>query len=350
MYKQNTVAVVVTAYNEEAFIADVIETLPPFVDRAYVVDDRSTDDTWAEIRRSAAAVNEGDRERGPDRVVPIRHERNRGVGAAIKTGYRHALADEMAVTVVVNGDGQMDPEILHRFVDPIAEGRADYAKGNRLLSREHVQRMSRWRRFGNGVLTMLTKFASGYWKTMDPQNGYTAISLEALDRLEIDGLYDEHGFCNDMLVTLNAHRMRVADVEMEAVYGDEESSISYAQFVPSVSRLLVRGFFWRLKVRYLVFDFHPLVALYALAVLGFGGIAASAGATVAGGVSAPSPLVVLLVALVSLLVLSLGMTFDTANNEHLEHTEFADESTGHVDRTGQRQRVSAQSPPQPRTD
>jgi len=353
MYTQKTVAVVITAYNEEEFVGEVIETLPAFVDRAYVIDDRSTDGTWTEIQQTAAAINglRGDGDGAEDWIVPIRHDRNRGVGATIKTGYRHALEDEMDVTVVMNGDGQMDPGILHRFVDPVADGRADYAKGNRLLSREHVQNMSRWRRFGNGVLTLLTKFASGYWKTMDPQNGYTAISLEALDRLDLDALYDDYGFCNDILVKLNARRMRVADIEMEAVYGDEESTIEYTDFVPRVSMLLLRGFLWRLKTRYLVFDFHPLVVLYATAAFGIGGIVGRAGLTAVEGIGAPSPLLVLLVVLVCFFTLAVGMTFDVANNEHLEHTEISGESARYIDRAGESGRpVSYQTSPKAQTD
>ncbi|WP_232688776.1 glycosyltransferase family 2 protein [Halobacterium zhouii] len=335
MYKQHTVAVVITAYNERNFVGDVVDTVPGFVDRVYVIDDHSTDGSWAEIQQAAAATNERTDETGDDseRVVTIRHDRNRGVGAAIKTGYRRARADRMDVTAVMNGDGQMNPDILHRIVDPVVEGRADYAKGNRLLSRDHVRSMSVWRRFGNGVLTLLTKFASGYWKTMDPQNGYTAVSLDALDALDVDGLYDDYGFLNDVLITLNAHAMRVADVEMEAHYGDEESTIAYSRFIPNVSMLLLQGFLWRLKVRYLVYDFHPLVALYGIGVVGLGGLAARVGVAALGGVSAPSALAMLAVLLVSAFALTLGTTFDLANNEHLEHAEFAEEAGDRVERS-----------------
>lgn len=353
MYKQHSVAVVITAYNEAGFVGDVIESLPEFVDRAYVVDDHSTDGTRAEIQQAAATVNarDGTADDGPDRVVTIRHEQNQGVGASIKTGYRRARHDRMDVTAVMNGDGQMDPGILHRILDPIVEGRADYSKGNRLLSREHARSMSSWRHFGNGVLTLLTKIASGYWKTMDPQNGYTAISLDTLDALDLSVLYDDYGFLNDVLIKLNAHSMRVADVEMEARYGDEESTIAYSRFVPNVSNLLLQGFLWRLKVRYLVYDFHPLVALYAIGGIGFGSVAGRVGLAALSGVSLPPALLTIVGLLVSALALSLGMTFDLANNEHLEHVEFSDGSSHAVERAGQSPRAKlAQSPRSPETD
>jgi glycosyltransferase involved in cell wall biosynthesis len=334
MYKGKSVAVVITAYNEEGFVGDVIRTLPAFVDRAYAVDDASTDGTWQEILHHAGATDGDGRttaasglapEDEPP-VVPIRHEDNRGVGAAVKTGYRHALEDGMDVVAVMDGDGQMDPAILDRIVDPVVEGRADYAKGNRLFSRDHVRGMSRWRRFGNAVLTGLTKAASGYWKTMDPQNGYTAISRRALAALEIDELYDDYGFLNDLLVKLNARRLRVADVEMEAVYGDERSSITYSTFVPSVLALLTRGFLWRLKVRYLIYDFHPLVLLYVLGAVGAVGLLGETLLVAVGGLSLAGAVVDgLLLALFSGVALSLAMAFDVMNNEHLETQELEGE-------------------------
>lgn len=260
MYKGKHVAVVVPAYNEERFVGEVIETVPGFVDRIYPVDDCSTDDTWHEIRTAAARVNvetepapeltgvtDGGR---PDRVVPLRLDRNRGVGGAIKEGYRRALADGADVIAVMNGDGQMDPAQLDRLLEPVVEGRAAYAKGNRLQSSEHWTGMSRWRLFGNVLLTQLTRIASGYWQMTDPQNGYTAVSAAALEAIDLDAVYERYGFLNDMLVRLNATDVRIADVEMRAIYGDESSSIRYSRFVPRLSALLLTGFLWRLRRKY----------------------------------------------------------------------------------------------------
>jgi hypothetical protein len=173
----------------------------------------------------------------------------------------------------MGGDGQMDPDILDRIITPVVEGEADYAKGNRLLSREYRDGMSRWRFFGNAILTGLTKIASGYWKTMDPQNGYTAISEYALENLGVEAMYEYYGYCNDVLVRLNAKGMRVADVAMPAKYGDEESNIQYPTYIRKVSGMLLGDFLWRLKVKYLVTDFHPLALFYLFgaATVGLGG-------------------------------------------------------------------------------
>ncbi len=251
MYKNKTVGVVVPAYNESGFVGEVIETLPEFVDRIYVIDDQSTDDTWKEITTTAEAVNDAipatDGGAAFDqRVVPIQHEENRGVGGAIKTGYLRARDDEIDVTAVVGGDGQMDPDLLDRIIDPVAEGTADYVKGNRLLNEGDHEEMPGFRRLGNHILTGLTKIASGYWRIGDPQMGYTAISLSALHNAEIEEMYEFYGYCNDLLVRLNVTGHTVADVASPLNYGDEVSHINYLTYIPRVSLMLLRTFLWRL--------------------------------------------------------------------------------------------------------
>ncbi|QWC20218.1 glycosyltransferase family 2 protein [Halorubrum sp. 2020YC2] len=292
MYEGAAVAVVIPAYNEAGFVGEVIETVPAFVDRVYVVDDQSTDGTWAEIRETLAGFEGSERPGGrlrpapeasepvtdggavsvpdglrpawrdrivardarsgtalPDRrFVALRHRENTGVGGAIKTGYRNAVADGAGVDVVavMNGDGQMDPAILDRIIDPVVRGDSHYAKGNRLRHTEYRRDMSVWRTFGNVLLTGLTRIASGYWRMTDPQNGYTAVSREALDRVEFETLYDDYGFCNHLLVRLNRQGLRIADVPMRAVYCDETSHIRYGSFIPALSLLLLRSYLGRL--------------------------------------------------------------------------------------------------------
>jgi glycosyltransferase involved in cell wall biosynthesis len=251
MYNEHTVAVVVPAYNESGFVGEVIETLPSFVDRVYVIDDQSTDDTWTEITSTAEAVNDAvtaaDGGAHFDRqVVPIQHETNRGVGGAIKTGYLRARDDNIDVTVVMGGDGQMDPTILERIIQPVVSGTADYVKGNRLINETDHEQMPRFRFIGNRMLTLLTKIASGYWQIGDPQMGYTAISLDALHDARIEEMYEFYGYCNDLLVRLNVTGHTVVDVPSPLNYGDEHSDISYRTYIPRVSIMLLRTFLWRL--------------------------------------------------------------------------------------------------------
>ncbi|MFW6017724.1 MAG: glycosyltransferase [Halapricum sp.] len=329
MYKGQTVGVVIPAYNEAGFVGEVIATVPAFVDRIYAVDDASTDDTWAEITERAQYVNNRQREAAlatadggvsyRQRVVTARHEQNRGVGATIKTGYRLAVEDGIDVVAVMNADGQMDPDILDRIVDPVAEGRAAYAKGNRLERPAYRAAMSRWRLFGNAILTLLTKIASGYWGMMDPQNGYTAVSREALETIDLDAVYDRFGFCNDMLVHMNVHRFRIVDVDMPAVYGEETSHIEYSSFVPQLSFLLARQFLWRLRVRHLDDGVHPLAACYgfgATAILaGFGHGVRSLWNAGEGGRTATYGL------LFGVVMFVLAVLFDSRDNADLEVEE-----------------------------
>ncbi|QCC53440.1 glycosyltransferase family 2 protein [Natronorubrum bangense] len=345
MYRGATVGVVIPAYNEEGFVGDVIREMPASVDRLYVIDDQSTDDTWNEILEAARAdaktrsvpTTTGDtlvadggasalatRAAVHDpigRVVPIQHRENRGAGGAIKTGYLAALEDGVDATVTVDADGQMDLSQMPRLLDPIVEGEADYAKGNRLLSTEYRAAMPRFRFVGNSILTFLTKIASGYWKTMDPQNGYTAISHDALAAIDLEELYEYYGYCNDLLVKLNVQGMRVADVAMPAVYGDEESSIIYSDYIPKVSSMLLRNFLWRLKTKYLVLDFHPLALFYFIgagtAAAGVAGAGLTLLSTLLGaGVSVGQTSVLATLAGITLLLFA--MVFDMAESEHLE--------------------------------
>lgn len=251
LFRAYKIGVVVPAYNEELLIHETIDGIPTYVDKIYVIDDASTDRT-AEIINSIT----------DSRVIPIHHKVNKGVGAAIVNGYRHALADKMDLIAVMAGDNQMDPYQLPKLIMPIIEGKADYTKGNRLLSKRLRKGMPQWRAFGNGLLSLITKISSGYWNIADPQNGYTVISRHALETIDIESIYTYYGYCNDILLKLNVFGLRVMDVAMPARYGSEKSKIRYSKYICKVAPMLFKGFFWRLKMKYMVLDFHPLVLFY----------------------------------------------------------------------------------------
>jgi glycosyltransferase involved in cell wall biosynthesis len=252
-----TVAVVVPAYREAELIGDTLRGVPAFVDRVYVVDDASDDGTGDAARTL-----------GDVRVEVLRHERNGGVGASIVTGYKRALADGVDVTAVMAADNQMDPADLAQLVRPVAHGEVDYAKANRLVSGEAWQVIPRSRYIGNAILSLLTKIASGYWHIADSQSGYTAISRDTLAALDLDNVYPSYGFPNDMLVHLNVYNARVRDVPSRPVYGvGERSGIKIRRVVPRISWLLLKGFLWRLREKYVIRDFHPLVFFYALGIV-----------------------------------------------------------------------------------
>ncbi|HKG44521.1 MAG TPA: glycosyltransferase family 2 protein, partial [Gaiellaceae bacterium] len=264
MLEGKRVAVVVPAHDEEKLIAETVGTIPDFVDRIYVVDDRSSDGTVAAVR----ALSD-------ERIELIEHERNRGVGGAIITGYKRALAERIEVTAVMAADAQMDPADLEMLAGAVARGEVDYAKANRLFTGQAWEVIPRYRYLGNAVLSLLTKIASGYWHIADSQSGYTAISLQYLKLLDLDRIYERYGFPNDLLVHLNVWNARVRDYPSRPIYGvGERSGIRLRKVVPTISWLLVKGFFWRMREKYVIRDFHPLVFFYALGMLasliGFG--------------------------------------------------------------------------------
>jgi glycosyltransferase involved in cell wall biosynthesis len=236
MYHSYKLAIVVPAYNEEALIAETLMNMPPEADRIYVVDDASTDATRQIVK---TFVN--------GKIQLLGNGHNQGVGAAIISGYKKAIEEGMDIMVVMAGDNQMDAKYLPKLLEPIVGGKADYTKGNRLSLNGHATSMPNWRFFGNWVLTLLTKIASGYWGIRDPQNGYTAISREALKRIELDKVYPRYGYCNDLLVKLNVAGCRVCDVPIPARYGRERSKIRYSKYITTVAPLLLRGFLWRLR-------------------------------------------------------------------------------------------------------
>ena len=247
MYQDKRIGVVVPAYDEEEHIESAINSVPALADVIYVVDDGSTDETGKIARRLAGSIS---------RITVISHTKNRGVGAAIATGLRKCLEEGVDIAAVMAGDNQMAPEYLKDLLTPIVDGRADYAKGERVSRPEQMKGMSNWRRLGNWSLKWLTRIASGDYGLLDPQGGYTAISYDTLKRLNLDSIYASYGYCNDILVKLIVLGARV--VEVPTPYrnsrGSVTSKIRYSRYIPKVSWLLLRLFFWRLKVKYLKGD------------------------------------------------------------------------------------------------
>jgi len=256
MYLEQTICVVVPAHNEATQIMDVIEKMPEFVDHIIVVDDASTDETSEIVERSMEKH---------DKVVLLRHATNQGCGGSLATGYKWARDNNIDVSVRMDGDGQMPSESLQAILDPVVEGRADYSKSNRLFTGEAYKKMPKTRYFGNGFLSLLTKIASGYWHVADFQSGFTAINKELLHAVDWDKMYKRYGQPNDLLVRLNVFNTRVTDIPVEPVYNvGENSGIKIKKVVFTISWLLLKMFCWRMKEKYIVRDFHPLVFFYCL--------------------------------------------------------------------------------------
>lgn len=307
MLYNKTVAVVVPAYNEEKQIARVLATMPEFVDRIIVVNDCSSDKT-ADVVLScikdqcapATAITENSIETSDDRynaaelllkkkqqrdaryyipseianqspetdrIILINHLKNGGVGAAIASGYKWCRDHAIDCTAVMDGDGQMDPAELEKICTPILTGDVDYVKGNRLIHGGARLVMPKTRFFGNSILSILTKIASGYWHISDTQTGFRAISLGALNAIEIHKIYPRYGMPNDILVKLNIAFCTIKEVKIKPVYNVGESSkMKVYNVIPRISWLLFKSFFQRLWIKYLFRDFHPLFLLYHFAM------------------------------------------------------------------------------------
>jgi glycosyltransferase involved in cell wall biosynthesis len=263
VYHGKIIIVVVPAFNEAKLITTTIRTMPAFVDHILVVDDKSTDET-AEI---AATL-------GDPRVEVIRHEVNTGVGGAIITGHRRAMEIGGDIDVVMAGDAQMDPAYLSSLLDPIIDEGYGFAKANRFFGRESFKGMPAHRVVGNVVLSFVTKAASGYWNIFDPQNGYTAISQEVLERLPLDKISRHYQFENDLLINLSILGVRAKDVPIPAIYGTEVSGIRLSRVAPAITALLLKGFWQRIWWKYVLWSFSPIALLLfagiALLIFGLG--------------------------------------------------------------------------------
>ena len=239
MFRERRVAVVIPAFNEELNVARTVRDVPAWVDHVLVVDDASHDRTFLEASRL--------RRRG---LEVLQHPRNRGVGAAIATGYRRALELGVDAAAVMAGDGQMDPADLPALLAPVVEGRADYVKGNRFARPEVWRVMPPARIVGNVLLSLATRLTSGYWQLFDSQCGYTVASRRALAVIDAAGLFPRYGYPNDLLARLHAARLRVRDVPVRAIYGANwRSGIRLSTVVYPMSFVLMRSWLRRLAAK-----------------------------------------------------------------------------------------------------
>jgi len=261
MYKGLKVSLVIPAYNEQKLIRPTLENVPGTIDRIYVVDDASTDNMPNVVKEIQKKDN---------RIVLILHKKNKGVGAAIITGYKQSVRDNYDIAVVIGGDNQMDLRDLPNFLEPISKGETDYVKGNRfLLGGNAYTDMPRKRFFGNSVLSFMTKMASGYWKIFDTQDGYTAITKEAIEKVDWSKAWKGYGYVSDFLVLFNVYNLRVKDVPRRAIYlkGERQSQIKIGRYILKLTPRLIKRFFWRINTKYFFQDFHPLIFFYYFGII-----------------------------------------------------------------------------------
>jgi dolichol-phosphate mannosyltransferase len=258
------IAIVIPCYRVSGSVLEVVREALAYADAVFCVDDACPEKSGELIER----------EIDDPRVRVQFNASNLGVGGAVKAGYRSALAEGFEVIVKLDGDGQMDPSLIPVLVQPILDGQSDYCKGNRFFDLTYLRGMPALRLFGNSVLSLLTKVSSGYWQTVDPTNGFTAIGGHVLAALPLDRVSDGYFFESDMLFRLNVSRAVVTDVPMRAQYGDEPSSLRIGRVIGPFLLGNTRNLFKRIFYNYFLRDFNigSLQLLIGLAVLAFGGI------------------------------------------------------------------------------
>ncbi len=256
------VAVVLPCYKVREHILDVISRIGSEVAHIYVVDDCCPDQSGTYVEENCT----------DPRVRLVLNQVNLGVGGAVMAGYREAIKDGADIIVKIDGDGQMDPALLPKIIFPLLKGKADYAKGNRFYDLAHIRRMPTVRLIGNAGLSLISKLSTGYWQTFDPTNGYTAIDARVADHLPFDRISQRYFFETDMLFRLNTLRAVVADVPMDACYGEEVSNLKIKDIIGEFFSKNMRNFFKRIFYNYFLRDMSlaSLELLAGTALLSFG--------------------------------------------------------------------------------
>lgn len=281
------IAVVIPAYKVSDQIVALVKSIGPEVSQIIVVDDGCPDSSGQIL---ADQVKDS-------RLSIIFHEKNMGVGAAVKTGYRAALKTNADVVIKLDGDGQMDPKEIENLARPISEGWAQYTKGNRFFAAEAISQMPKSRVFGNLFLTFMTKFSTGYWRIFDPNNGYTAISAKTLKLIPLDKVDDRYFFESDMLFRLYLANAIVFDVPIAAIYGDEKSNLKIRRVIFEFPYKHNRNLLKRIAYSYYIREFN-LASLELPIGLILGGFGLIRGGTawwhsIQTGITAPAGTVVL---------------------------------------------------------
>ncbi len=238
------IAVVIPCYNARNHILQVLSKIGPEVARIYVIDDCCPQHTGEFVLLHTK----------DSRISVFQNFKNLGVGGSVKQGYLNALADGADIIIKIDGDNQMDPKLIPSFVDPILNCKADYTKGNRFFNPNTIFKMPLIRLFGNAILSLFSKFSSGYWHVLDPTNGYTAINKETLLQLPLAKINSRFFFESDMLFRLNLANARVCDIPMEPVYETEKSNLNIVKEIPIFFYNHLVNFFKRVIYSYYLRD------------------------------------------------------------------------------------------------
>jgi len=238
------VAVVIPSYKVTEHILGVISGIGPDIWRIFVIDDACPDGSGKLVEKMCT----------DHRIRVVYHEHNQGVGGAVMTGYKSAIEDGAHIIIKIDGDGQMNTDLIPYFIAPLLSGSADYTKGNRFFDIDNINKMPPLRIFGNAVLSFMAKLSTGYWNLFDPTNGYTAIHAGIARNLPFDKISKRYFFETDMLFRLNTLCAVVVDIPMDAKYGDEVSNLKIKSIVGEFLIKHVRNFCKRIFYNYYLRD------------------------------------------------------------------------------------------------
>lgn len=257
MYRGFRVGVAIPAYNEEKLVTRTVETIPDFVDLIIVTNDGSRDRTL-EVLNGLTEEHK--------RLVVLDNDRNRGVGYTVVRGLKEAVAREMDLVAVMAADAQCDPDYLSKMCDDVIDQKMDYVKANRFMNLDALRAMSTFRRVGNIFITIVNKFATGYYSVFDSQNGYGVFTRDMLERLPFELVGERYDYENTMLIAMSVIGAKVKDHPVPAIYGEETSSIKLLPTMYGALKVLTIGYWKRVYYKYVIFDFHP-IALFLLSGL-----------------------------------------------------------------------------------
>lgn len=317
MYREKKISLVIPAYNEEKLIRPTLENVPNLFDRVYVVDDCSTDQMANVVKEIAEKDS---------RIQLIQHKKNSGTGQGIITGYLQSNKDGYDIAVVCGGDFQMPLDETPNLLDPVIDEGVDYCKGNRFMNQGNAFDIMPTTRFwGNTLLSLMTKVASGNYGVFDVVEGFTAISKEAIDRVDWGKAWKGYGYPMDFVIRISACGLQIKDVPRTAIYlpGERQSQIKGFRYMLKVTPMIGRAFIDRLVKQYIFADFHPLVFLYFFGFVcfllgGIGGICLAFDKLFLAGtlVTGPRSILVSLFMLTSILSLIAAMGMDLQNFQY----------------------------------
>ncbi len=250
MLHEKIIGVVIPSYKVRKFLKKVVSDLPEYIDYIIVIDDACPENSFQVVQ-------------GIEKVVLVKHNVNSGVGAAVISGYKKALELDVDIVIKIDGDGQMDNNHIPSLILPLIQGEADYTKGNRFRDFKALKEMPKIRLFGNSVLSFLSKVASGYWSIMDPTNGFTAITKESIEILDLDKISQRYFFESDMLINLNINNKVVKDISMPAQYGEEKSSLSVKKIILQFPPKIIKGLMKRIFYKYYIYNFD-MASIYII--------------------------------------------------------------------------------------